>query len=63
MAKDAQIIVKLSADKKDKLAFIAWHDRETITDIVTAGIDKHLAAFEKKHGPITDEQLKEARIK
>lgn len=62
MAKNAQIIVKMESELKNKLSYAAWHDRESITDLVTEFINKKVAAFEKKHGVITEEQLKDARI-
>lgn len=60
--KDAQIIVKLRSEQKHKLAYLVWHGRTDITDLVTKHIDSKIAAFEKKHGEITEQQLKDARI-
>lgn len=46
----------------NKLAYIAWHDRETVTDIYNSLAEAHIKKWENKNGAITDKQLKEARI-
>lgn len=46
----------------DKMAFIAWHDRKDKKNVWAAAIATYIASFEKKHGVINDEQLKEARV-
>ncbi len=61
--KDAQILVRVTSELKNKMKYVAWHDRLSDTDLLTDLLEKAITTFEKKHGPITDEQLKEARIK
>lgn len=60
--KDAQILIRVTSDVKSKAKYLAWFARLSDTDLITDMLTKEIAAFEKKHGAITEKQLKEARI-
>lgn len=60
--KTSQIIVRLTKPTFLKFKYLAWYNKDTMSEAVGVFIDKEIAAFEKKHGPITDELIKEARI-
>lgn len=49
-------------DMLHKLKYIAWFERINIQDSYATAIDNYIKQFEKAHGKITPEQLKEARI-
>lgn len=53
---------RLDKELHSKIKYISWHETTTVTSIVTSAIEKEVKAFEKKHGAITEQQLKDARI-
>lgn len=62
MAKQSQIIVRTEEDMQQKVKYIAWFKRKTMTEILTELIEKELKGFEKENGEITTKQLQDARI-
>lgn len=48
--KRATFIVK--EEQLEKLKAIAYWDRVKIKDVMDAALEKHIAAWEKKHGPV-----------
>lgn len=52
---------RLKSLVRDKILYMAWYERENITDIVNKVLESEIAKFEKKNGVITDEQIKKAR--
>ena len=42
--------LRMDVDTANKLKYIAWHDRETFTDVMHAAAERQIKEFEKKHG-------------
>ncbi len=52
-----QVSMRLDDEIISKLKYVAWYERETITDVYTTLAEDRIKAFEAKNGPITAEQL------
>ncbi len=55
-----QINFRLPEDLLQKLKYIAWHDRKSITDTYVEGITDQIKKFEKVNGAITEDQISKA---
>lgn len=64
MADTKKTVVRFEASEFDKMKYILWYlqDGRSQNTYITEAVNDKIAAFEKKHGAITDEKLKEARI-
>jgi len=53
-----QVPLKIEEATFDKLKYVAWFDRTTVTAMLTEDANKRIAKFEKEHGSITPAMLK-----
>lgn len=58
-----QLNFRVEEELVGKLKYIAWFDRESITDVYVKSTTEYIGRWEKKNGPITDELLKKAQKK
>lgn len=67
MAKSKQMSTitgfRLPESIAEKAKYIAWYERETFTDQVVRLLENHVAAWEKKNGPITSELIAKSKKK
>lgn len=54
--------MRMQTELANKLKYIAWHDRETLTEIIHAAGLRVVKDFEKKNGEISEADLKKAKI-
>jgi len=55
--------IKIPKDLLFKVKYMAWHDRNTITDTVISALKDHVNAWEIENGTITPEMIENAKIK
>lgn len=58
-----QLNFRIEEDILNKLKYIAWFDRDTITDTYINAVSEKIDKWEKKNGKITDEMIEKAKIK
>jgi hypothetical protein len=54
------VTLRLEPSKLEKVSYIAWYQRDSITDVIDSALDLEIKKFEKANGSITDEQIQQA---
>jgi len=61
--KSTQTGIRIPDDTLSKTKYIAWFERETLTDRLVNLLDADIARWEKKNSPITPEMIAKSEKK